>query len=118
MYTFLLSEVIMRYRAILLSSLFALVGLFTTTSSIAAAEESKGWDRTVRVKEYLEQAIPHDSQQKAALEKLKQLKTKNGRQPNILIILVDDLGYGDVGCNGGGEMTGAPTPNIDRIAHE
>ena len=33
--------------------------------------------------------------------------------PNVIIILVDDLGYGDVGFNGGKEI---PTPNIDRIA--
>lgn len=35
--------------------------------------------------------------------------------PNLIIILVDDLGYGDVGFNGCKDI---PTPNIDRIAHE
>nr|NUR36532.1 sulfatase-like hydrolase/transferase [Sphingomonas sp.] len=34
------------------------------------------------------------------------------RQPNILIIVADDLGFGDVGFNG----ASVPTPNIDRIA--
>ncbi len=33
--------------------------------------------------------------------------------PNIVIIYVDDLGYGDVGCYGG---TGAATPHIDALA--
>jgi arylsulfatase A-like enzyme len=36
-------------------------------------------------------------------------------KPNILFILTDDMGYGDIGCYGG---KFAPTPNIDRLAHE
>ena len=33
-------------------------------------------------------------------------------RPNILLILVDDLGYGDLSCQGGRDIR---TPNIDRI---
>ncbi len=36
-------------------------------------------------------------------------------RPNILFILADDLGYGDLGCYG---ATKIATPNIDRIAKE
>lgn len=35
------------------------------------------------------------------------------RKPNFLILLADDLGYGDVGCFGSKDV---PTPNIDSIA--
>ena len=37
-------------------------------------------------------------------------------RPNIVIILADDLGYGDVGCNN--PESKILTPNIDRIAKE
>jgi arylsulfatase A-like enzyme len=35
--------------------------------------------------------------------------------PNLVLILVDDMGYGDVGFNGCKDI---PTPNIDRIAKQ
>ena len=37
------------------------------------------------------------------------------RKPNIIFIMADDLGYGDVGCYG---QTKIKTPNIDRLAVE
>ena len=39
-------------------------------------------------------------------------------KPNILFILADNIGYGDIGAYGGGELRGAPTPRIDRFAAE
>jgi len=37
------------------------------------------------------------------------------RSPNVVLIYIDDLGYGDVGCYGCKDI---PTPNIDRLATE
>lgn len=38
-------------------------------------------------------------------------------QPNIVLILADNLGWGELGCYGGGDLRGAPTPNIDNLAN-
>jgi len=40
------------------------------------------------------------------------------RQPNILFILADNLGYGEIGAYGGGATRGAPTPRIDSLASD
>ncbi|ACA20998.1 sulfatase [Methylobacterium sp. 4-46] len=40
------------------------------------------------------------------------------QKPNILFIVSDDTGYGDLGPYGGGEGRGMPTPNIDRLAED
>ncbi|WP_322102980.1 arylsulfatase [Paraburkholderia sp. J41] len=39
-------------------------------------------------------------------------------KPNIVFILMDNLGYGELGVYGGGELRGAPTPRIDQLAAE
>ncbi|HEY2799362.1 MAG TPA: hypothetical protein VGI85_02115, partial [Chthoniobacterales bacterium] len=38
------------------------------------------------------------------------------KKPNIVFILMDNLGYGEVGCYGGGITRGAATPRIDKLA--
>jgi arylsulfatase A-like enzyme len=42
-------------------------------------------------------------------------KTGEQRNPNIVLIFIDDLGYADVGCYG---ATGYSTPNIDSLAEQ
>ena len=36
-----------------------------------------------------------------------------GKLPNIVLIFIDDMGYGDIGCFGATQYN---TPNIDRLA--
>src|SRR5437773_11043706 len=42
----------------------------------------------------------------------------NSQPPNIVLILADNLGWGELGCYGGGMLRGAPTPRIDKLASE
>ncbi len=39
-------------------------------------------------------------------------------KPNILFVLADNLGYGELGAYGGGETRGAATPMLDQLARE
>ena len=36
-------------------------------------------------------------------------------KPNVVLIYIDDLGYGDVGCY---DCKDIPTPHVDRLAEE
>lgn len=51
-------------------------------------------------------AVPAIANAQAAAEK--------DKQPNIVLIMADDMGYSDLGCFGG-EI---PTPNLDRLAQQ
>ena len=45
-------------------------------------------------------------------------QAQEAKKPNILVIMTDDVGWGDLGAYGGGANRGAPTPNLDRLARE
>jgi arylsulfatase len=40
------------------------------------------------------------------------------KKPNIVLVLADNLGWGELGCYGGGALRGAPTPRIDALAQQ
>ncbi len=40
------------------------------------------------------------------------------KKTNIILILADNLGWGELGCYGGGAIRGAPTPRIDALANQ
>ena len=43
------------------------------------------------------------------------LPLSSAEKPNVVLIYIDDLGYGDLGCYGAKDI---PTPHIDRLAAE
>src|SRR5262245_46853083 len=45
-------------------------------------------------------------------------KPNSEQKPNIVFMLMDNLGYGELGVYGGGILRGAPTPRIDKLAGE
>ena len=73
---------------------------------------------TVRVGETREPVFKFPEQEEAAQGKLAAHQKRSGQRPNILVILMDDVGWGDFGCYGGGVAVGSPTPNIDRLARD
>lgn len=93
-------------------------GLVIATAPARAQEPGNVFNPTVQVEPYLEPHIPRPEQEIAAAEKLAALEEQTGRKPNILLLLVDDMGWGDPGVYGGGIAVGAPTPEMDRLARE
>jgi arylsulfatase len=51
-------------------------------------------------------------------EKLAALEKRFAKKPNIVYILADDVGWGELGWQGGGKHRGTPTPELDRMAGE
>jgi len=43
---------------------------------------------------------------------------QNPAKPNVVVMMVDNLGWGELGVYGGGELRGAATPRLDRLAQE
>jgi hypothetical protein len=43
------------------------------------------------------------------------IERDSGRVPNVVLIVTDDQGYGDLGVHGNPVIN---TPNLDRFAHE
>ncbi len=41
-----------------------------------------------------------------------------GKRPNVVMLMSDDVGWGDYGVYYGGAALGHPTPNIDQLAKE
>jgi arylsulfatase len=39
-------------------------------------------------------------------------------KPNIVLVFMDNFGWGEPGFNGGGIIRGAPTPRLDTLASE
>jgi arylsulfatase len=51
-------------------------------------------------------------------EELAALEKKFGKKPNIIYILANNVGWGEMGWQGGGKHRGTPTPELDKMAFE
>src|SRR6516164_5910607 len=71
---------------------------------------------TVRAADNLEPSFVHEDQIRVAKHKLSDHLARRKKRPNVLIYMMDDVGWGDFGCYGGGIAVGAPTPNFDKLA--
>lgn len=102
----------MRMKALaalaLQAAVFAVVPSFGFSQSVLS--------KAVRTSESMEPALVFPDQVNEAKKKLDDLQARTGRKPNIVWLIVDDMGYGDPGAFGGGEIIGAATPNMDRLA--
>jgi len=47
-----------------------------------------------------------------------QVAAAENKKPNVVLILMDNFGWGELGVYGGGVLRGAPTPRIDSLAAE
>jgi len=45
-------------------------------------------------------------------------KASAQEKPNVVVMVVDNLGWGEIGCYGGGILRGAQTPHLDKMATE
>jgi arylsulfatase len=64
----------------------------------------------------MEPVVPHPDQDAETRRRLSALQQRFKQRPNILIFLLDDVGWMDPGFNGGGGAVGNDTPVMDRLA--
>ena len=99
----------------------AAVMLLTTTPGLVSAQPKRGEiihdaEHYVLLKEHGERWAAEDKRNK---ERLKELYEKNdGKPPNIIYILIDDVGYGEFGIPELNYVRGYSTPNINELARE
>jgi arylsulfatase len=108
-------EISIKPGHMILGALLAAPLILSPTHGLAQASTLS---KAVRTSESMEPAMSFPAQEQAAQKKLDDLRAKTGKRPNIVWLLIDDMGYGDPGAFGGGALIGAATPNIDRLARE
>ncbi len=101
----------------ILGSLVVAIFCFTLQPAAVIAGAST-LSKAIISQKNMEPSLQHPEQEKAAAKKLAELYSRTGKRPNIVWLIVDDMGWGDPGVYGGGAAIGAATPNMDRLARE
>ena len=90
---------------------FPLAAAADDTPPVATAREGHaGYDhpnqylvrQTTKIADNMMPVMAHPAQDKEARDKLAEFEKRTGKRPNIVIFLMDDVGWMDVGFNGGG----------------
>jgi arylsulfatase A-like enzyme len=96
----------------------ALAAALALTQPNVCLAQASTLSKAVRTSESAEPALAFPAQEQTAQRKLDALRAKTGKRPNIVWLVIDDMGWGDPGAYGGGAAVGATTPNMDRLARE
>lgn len=94
--------------------------------SVTGQATAKGYDHpdeyiadfATSIADNMEPVMPHPQQDQQVEDKLAALQEQFGKKPNILIFLMDDVGWMDPGFNGGGTAVGNATPTMDALANQ
>jgi arylsulfatase len=97
-----------------------------TRGSATGPTTAKGYDQPgqymtvqdVKPADNMYPVVQHPEQDAEARQKLAALEKRFGKKPNILVFLLDDVGWMDPGFNGGGVAVGNATPVMDKLAYE
>ena len=97
-------------------SLLAGVALPFLTSSADARNIQHDSEHYVLLHQYQDQWAAEDEELDRKLEQIR--RAHGGKPPNIVYILIDDMGFGEFGIPVLSKIRGVPSPNIDRLARQ
>jgi len=93
--------------------------LASLLSLISVSNVTFGYQPDAPFMHYREKHKEEISRQDLEIDRhLKNLEQRYGKKPNIIYILADDIGWGELGSYGGGKVRGTPTPNLDALADQ
>ncbi|UCG71267.1 MAG: sulfatase-like hydrolase/transferase [Chromatiales bacterium] len=97
-------------------SLSAVLGLLFVASGTFAAPVQHDTEHYILLRQYQDQWAEED---KKIDQRLVELQAANGgRPPNIVYILIDDMGFGEFGMPELNKIRGGRTPTLDELANE